>query len=227
MLDFKQHVAQIGGWLTEKEGRFLYESAKKALPGHNIIEIGSWKGRSTICFGLGAKEGSSAKIYAIDPHTGSPEHIKRFGYVNTYDEFTENIKNAGIDQYIIPVRKTSEEASKEIDSEIDFVLVDGAHEYDFVKKDYELWFPKLRSAGTMAFHDCWHAPGVHFLTAKLLITSSQIRNPRLLDTLTIVEKTDKNSTPDKIQNILFVLYRLLFGWIGSIKMEYFGGAVYK
>ena len=48
MLDFKNDIAKIGGWLTEAEGTFLYQTAKEIIPENTIIEIGSWKGKSTI-----------------------------------------------------------------------------------------------------------------------------------------------------------------------------------
>jgi len=222
MLNFGQDIAQIGGWLTKEEGEFLYGSAKNLSKNTKIVEIGSWKGRSTICFGKGAQDGSGTAVYAIDPHIGSSEHKKWFGEVNTYREFKENISNAGIAKYIQPIKKTSEEAEKDFIGGADFVFVDGAHEYEFVKKDFELWFPRLKDGGIMAFHDCWHAPGVQLLTAQILLSSYRIRRPKLLDTLTIIEKVKQNTILDRVYNFIFVLYRLFFGWVGTIKMDNFG-----
>lgn len=225
MLNFNKDIVNIEGWLTEDEGKFLYESAKQLPEGANIVEIGSWKGRSTVCFGMGLKDGKGSKVYAIDPHKGSSEHKKWFGKVDTYKEFLANIKSAGVDKFVVPIKKTSEEAVNGFGGNANFVLVDGAHEYEYVKKDYELWFPKLVDGGTIAFHDCWHALGVHYLTAKILLTSSQVRKPRLLDTLTILEKVSKNTLFDRLFNFVFVLYRLLFGWVGTLKMDFSGTVI--
>lgn len=65
MLDFKNEVEKIDGWLTEDEGIFLYESAKKVKQENAIVEIGSWKGRSTICLGKGVRDGNQATVYAM------------------------------------------------------------------------------------------------------------------------------------------------------------------
>ena len=64
---------RVKGLLEEEEGEFLYNIAKdcKGRKGA-IVEIGSWKGRSTICLGKGSKAGNKIKIYAIDPHRGTP-----------------------------------------------------------------------------------------------------------------------------------------------------------
>ena len=39
-------------------------------------------------------------------------------------------------------------------------ILDGAHEYEAVKLDLELWFPKVIDHGVMAFHDtvAWEGP---------------------------------------------------------------------
>ncbi|WP_218280645.1 class I SAM-dependent methyltransferase [Verrucomicrobium spinosum] len=53
----------IEGWFTWKEALSLYELAK-ALPSNStVVEIGSWKGRSTYCLAQGLKDGS---VHAID-----------------------------------------------------------------------------------------------------------------------------------------------------------------
>ncbi|CAN2039834.1 hypothetical protein GMMP15_1490018 [Candidatus Magnetomoraceae bacterium gMMP-15] len=108
-------IKKVDGWLTHKEGLFLYTLAKDNPLDGDIIEIGSWKGKSTICLSLGAKESSkNNKVYAIDPHTGSNEHKEYLGEnIWTYEEFLNNIKMANIDDVVIPLVKTSEQAKLE------------------------------------------------------------------------------------------------------------------
>lgn len=219
MFSFKKEISPIDGWLTEDEANFLYKSAFE-IPGDGIIiEIGSWKGRSTICFALGARDGNKPVIYAVDPHTGSAEHVKKFGKVDTYSDFVENINNAGVSEYIIPKKDFSENVANLFKQKIDFLLIDGAHDYKNVKLDYISWFPKLKNNCKVAFHDCWQAPGVHFFTLLLLLTSNKIKNPQLIDTLTIVQKSEDVKFTDRLKNILFILYRLFTGWIGVIKID--------
>jgi len=135
VLDFQKDISPIGGWLTKAEGEFLYKASLKAK---QVVEIGSWKGRSTVCIASGLRDGIGGKVVAIDPHTGSSEHQKKFGVIDTYDEFLSNINQSGLDQFIIPKRMTSEEAEKEYSEQPGLVLVDGAHEYRLVSLDYRL-----------------------------------------------------------------------------------------
>jgi predicted O-methyltransferase YrrM len=146
------------GFLSQDEGEFLYRRAGSCRGPGAVVEIGSWKGRSTICLAAGACEG--VKIYAIDPHSGSSEHKQQMGLVNTLDEFKANIKKAGLDQKVIPLVKTSEQAAREWQGPIEFLFIDGAHEYDLVKQDFDLWSPHLIEGGTIAFHDSvdWSGP---------------------------------------------------------------------
>lgn len=218
MLNFKQDIAPLNGWLTEAEGTFLYTSAKKMDHTDVIVEIGSWKGKSTICIARGVVDGRPAKIYAIDPHIGSSEHQKMFGEVDTYEEFITNIKQASVSKYIKPIRKTSAVAAQNFKETIGFLFVDGAHEYRMVKIDIDSWFDKVRNGGTIAFHDSWHCLGPYLATAIMLLTSSRIKNPQLVDTITSFEKVKQNTLFDRANNILFLIYKTVFGWIGAFKL---------
>ena len=101
---------------------------------------------------------------------------------------------------------------------IGFLFVDGAHEYNMVKLDIESWFDKVKNGGTIAFHDSWHFFGPNLATAILLLTSSHIKNPKLIDTITSFEKVKQNTILDRINNLFFLIYKTIFGWIGASKL---------
>jgi len=219
MLDFENDVEKIGGWLTKAEGIFLYQTASKVSSENRIVEIGSWKGKSTICLGKGAQAGNKSKIYAVDPHIGSSKLQRMFGELDTYQEFLQNIKNAKADECIEPVLKTSNEASKHFNEPIGFLFVDGAHDFKSVQLDIKSWFSKVKDGGIIAFHDSWGHLGPNCATAILLLTSPKIKNPRLVGTITYFEKVEKNSFYDRLRNIFFLLYRIPIGWVGTINLS--------
>ena len=225
MFDFNKTTKNVGGWLTEAEGLSLYNTAKKIKTGNIIVEVGSWKGKSTICLANGSKDGNKVKIFAIDPHIGSSEHQKMFGKVDTFEEFKQNINRAGIAEFVQPVRDTSESVAKNFNQQIEFAFIDGAHEYSFVKLDFNLWLPKVMNGGILAFYDSWHFVGPNLATAIPLLTSSKIKNPRLVDTITYFEKIERNFLFDRLRNIIFVIYRTLFGIRGFLKLKYQGSKV--
>src|ERR1700759_5182772 len=54
----------IEGWLLPSEGKWLFNAARSTPRGATIVEIGSYKGRSTSCLALGCLD-SRARIFAI------------------------------------------------------------------------------------------------------------------------------------------------------------------
>ena len=211
MFDFEKDLAKIDGWLTKREGSFLYEIAKKVQPPNVIVEIGSWKGKSTICLAKGSEAGHKAAVYAIDPHTGSPEHHQKFGKIDTFHEFRLNLKKAEVDHRVHPFRSASQDAVKSFNSPIGFLFIDGNHSIKAVRADFHLWFPKVEEGGIIAFHDSWHSDGPIVVSARALLTSPKIKNPGVVDSITHFEKVFKNNHGDRLKNILFLTYRSPLG----------------
>lgn len=222
--DIKKFINGIEGWLSDREGEFLYYTAKNCEGKGVIVEIGSWKGKSTIFIGKGALAGKRIKVYAIDPHTGSPENIKVLGKVWTYDDFKKNIENAGLNDIVIPIVKTSEEAAKNFTDPVEFIFIDGVHEYEMVKQDFELWFPKLIDGGIIAIHDTV-APGPKKVVKKYIYKSKYFKNVGFVDTIAFAQKTKQSSFKDRLKNkyqlylrnIYFLFLKKCFNKILHIK----------
>jgi hypothetical protein len=142
-------IANIPGWLTTREANLLYALATKCTGKGVILEIGSWKGRSTVCLARGSLDGASVPVFAVDPFTGSSEH----GDVYTYPEFKRNIEAAGVAKVVTAIQKPSGEAAKGWSKPIELLWIDGAHEEEFVRIDFDAWAPHLIEGGVIAFHD--------------------------------------------------------------------------
>lgn len=220
MFDAEKETFQIPGWLSKNESSFLFDAARKVSQELSIVEIGSWKGKSTICLAKGAAAGSGAHVFAVDPHTGSKEHQKTNTNIDTFPEFLENIQNAQVAHLVTPIRNTSKEVARNFSEKIGLLFIDGAHDYHSVKQDFHLWFSRVADQGVIAFHDSWHFPGPNLLTAFLLLFSSQIKNPKLIDTITSFQKTSKNSIFERVQNLAFLFLRtFLFGFPGFLRLK--------
>jgi len=97
------------------------------------------------------------KLYLIDPYGNVDGKLDG---TTTDSEEIQTIKAAGRERLkefsdkIVWIEKHSWDAASEIeDGELDFVYIDGNHEYEAVKKDIELYYPKVKTDGLVAGHD--------------------------------------------------------------------------
>jgi MMP 1-O-methyltransferase len=222
--EIKKLVDNVEGWLTDKEGELLFNLAKNCVSENKIVEksviveIGSWKGKSTIWLGMGSKMGNRLMIYAIDPHQGH-KHIP--DKTETFAEFKRNIKNANVDDIVTPIIKTSEEAAKNFDKPIKLIFIDGNHEYKHVKLDVELWFPKVINGGIIAFHDTargnkWKGPKK--VVKELICKSKNLRNVKFVNSITLVEKIEHASLKDRLLNRYTLLLKDIYECTNTLKL---------
>lgn len=170
----KKLVKDIEGFLTDKDGALLFDLAKRVSGRGVILEIGSWKGKSTIWLAKGSKEGNKIDVYAVDHHVGSQEHKQSSGDVWTFDEFKANMDKTGVTDIVKPIVKTSEDASIAFQEPIELLFIDGAHDFDSVKSDYDAWSSKVIDGGTIAFHDSEFSGVTDFLE-ELVNTAKKVK----------------------------------------------------
>lgn len=199
----KEMVKDVEGWLTKREGEFLYRMAREVSGKGAIVEIGSFKGKSTIYLAWGAKDGSRAKVYAIDPHAGTESYKEWLGVGETwaFDEFLKNIEVAGVDDIVVPIVKTSQEAAESWDEPVELIFIDGDHEYKSVETDFKMWFPHLTLGGVMAFHDTVATfEGPRKVVRKYIYKSRNFKQIGTVDGITFATKVQRNSIKDRLGN---------------------------
>src|SRR5437660_846813 len=190
----------IDGWLADHEGRLLYDLARRCTGRGVIVEVGSWKGRSTIWLAAGSKAGSAVPVHAIDPHTGSPEHRPGGVPVGTFDEFRANIARARVDDIVVPIVKPSLDVAASFEHPVELVFIDGDHAYEAVLADFHAWFPKVVDGGVIAFHDTIGWPGPERVAEEQLYRSLQFRRVRLCGSIVYGTKTKQASIAERTRN---------------------------
>jgi len=212
----------IDGWLSIQEGVFLYTIAKKLSQNANIVEIGSWKGKSTIWLASAARGKKNAKVYAIDPHMGSPEISAEYGKVDTSHIFKANIQKAGLEKIVIPIKKNSQEASSKFNRGIDLLFIDGSHTYKYVQIDFVLWSRKIRKNGWIFLHDATVLPGPWGVARKYILFSPDYINTGMIGSMIFGQYHPADNFIDKILNILknFLAYLFIISYVSMRKIPF-------
>lgn len=154
----------------------LYELewlAKQASAHKRIVEIGSWKGRSTRA--MADNLSSDGVLYAVDTWNGTPEdpHFKELIDKPAdwlYNQFLEGLCEYAApptnNRRVVPVRQASVLAAKSFSGTrdtygqpytFDMIFIDAGHSYADVKADCLAWRPLLAPGGLFCGHD--YEPG--------------------------------------------------------------------
>ena len=154
-------LPDVEGWLTEAQAARLDRCARAVPDGGRIVEIGSFRGRSTIVLARAAAAG--AEVVAIDPHLGSdrgPQEIAARPELGEQDTqiFRANLERHGVLDRVRHVRMLSSEAP--LEDAIDLLYVDGAHRFGPARDDLVRWGARVRDGGTMLVHDSFSSIGV-------------------------------------------------------------------
>lgn len=161
-------IMAVHGWTHEGQLRFLMDEVRKTPAGARIVEVGVWQGRSTFAMAEACR-GTSKRVFAVDPwedyDEGGGNLSTRLGgwglssFEEVYQRFRENGRALGLERWIETVRAPSLEAARGWHhGAIDFIFIDGSHEYGAVRADLAAWTPLVSPGGVVAGDDWnWEA----------------------------------------------------------------------
>ncbi len=109
-----------------------------------VVEIGILNGDTTKIL---AQANPAIPVYGIDPLIPDSMNPDLIGSEENIAKNMQGLKNF----YFI--KDFSYNVIKNWDKAFDYLLIDGSHIYEDVRKDFEDWFPKLAPGGLVSFHD--------------------------------------------------------------------------
>lgn len=162
-------VYEVPGWFGGEEARILqkYVIEQQKKSESDLLEIGSWKGRSSII--IASILTGDRRLWMVDHFRGGPEttkpkvplfvtKYKRKKESWAFPELLENIVKWNVQNKVVILPLSSEEAAKVVDEKFSLIFIDGDHRYEGVSNDYKLWLSHLEGNGVMVFHDYQHPP---------------------------------------------------------------------
>lgn len=146
----KYYLWSRPGWLLNEEVELLYYLATKANA--TIVEIGSFKGKSTCCFILGSMDGNRHEIISIDKMERYDEYDHDF--VDVLDTFNKVVGECDTHRLNILIKENSDSAHVHLqDNSVSILFIDGGHSAEQVKRDFDNYYTKVKEKGIILFHD--------------------------------------------------------------------------
>lgn len=182
-----KNVLSVEGQISPSECLLLFDLASQVSLGC-IVEIGSYRGRSTVALASGSLANNRVPIYAIEPHepfkgiTGAD-----FGPKDRV-EFFRNILRTRVGEIVHLVNLRSEVVSKCWNKQISLLWIDGDHRYPAVKRDFDCWEPFVVKNGLIAFHDSTNPNLGPSRVIADVISSRRFKWIRQVNTTTVLKK---------------------------------------
>ena len=178
----------VEGWLPMPDAQFLSQHAAKSV--HDVVEIGSYRGRSTISLAHGLQKSDNAEnlVYAIESHQSFVGiHGGEFG-PDDREAFYKNVVGSGLAQRIALINLPSENAARAWDKQIGLLFIDGDHRYEAVALDAKLWCPALVRGGLVIFDDARHSDDGPSRVIDELLKSGKFQSAEGTDKLRALQK---------------------------------------
>jgi MMP 1-O-methyltransferase len=167
--ELRKRAEEAVGFMPRPEGEALYEAGLAGATRGSLLEIGSYRGKSTIYLGAAARAGASV-LFSIDHHRGSEEHQPgeeyhetdvyddERGRIDTLPSFLRTIGEAGLADVVAPLVGASEDIAARWTEPLGLVFIDGGHSERAARADLDGWAPKLGDGGLLVIHDVFEDP---------------------------------------------------------------------
>lgn len=152
-----KEVSGVEGYLAPDEMRFLALLAACPTAAGEVLEIGSFKGKSTIILAKSAALTENPRIHAVDPMTAPSETDPDLGGdASSFADFQKNIETHKVVENVEFHQTFSYELAKSWDAPVRLLWIDGDHTYAGTKLDFEGFAPFLTDGAIVAIHDVLH-----------------------------------------------------------------------
>lgn len=190
MLNFDE-LAELDGLISRDVGELLHNFAALVPADQAIVELGSYRGKSTCYLATGAALDYNAPVYAVDAWS---EEVSawRSAVMSTlpspvFDDFTAQLDKAGVRDGVRVIRSLTTLAAELYDGPpVGLLYIDGDHHREAVRADFRAWRRHLAPKSVIIFDDygVTKNPGVSLAVWDLeisgeLVDIDRLKNERL------------------------------------------------
>ncbi len=106
---------------------------------------------------------------------------------DSFKEFRQTIKQADLEDTIVPIVTSSSVASRHWDTQLAMVFIDGGHSFESALTDYQSWACHVLPGGILAIHDIFPDPAeggqAPYKIWKMALTSGDYEELEIMNTL--------------------------------------------
>lgn len=160
-----RYIAQAeritGGWTKGDEAIALASICRKLPTGAIVVEIGSFLGGSAVLLAGARMLCGDGRVHCVDPFDASGDAFSIPFYLKIVAEqpetlrerFDENIRRAGLTDWVRVHAGTAESIAVTWREPIDMLFLDGDQSPAGARSSYEHWAPFLKLGGILALHN--------------------------------------------------------------------------
>jgi hypothetical protein len=165
-----EFLGRTEGMTSFEEATLLYRLAREVRSGC-IVEVGAYRGRTTVALGRGSLDGHRVPVFAIEPHQPFTGVLGgRFGPADA-GAFYRAMLETGCYHVVRLISLSSEQVVQGWRLPVALLWIDGDHRYEGVRRDFDSWRPYLIKGATVVLDDADDPSiGPHRLIAELLAT---------------------------------------------------------
>jgi hypothetical protein len=151
-------TVDVEGHLSGNEMRFLCLLAAAPTTEGAILEIGSFKGKSTVLLAKAAALAGHDRVHAVDPlNAPSSTDPDLGGAASSAGDFHENLRRKGVRDAVTHHPMRSEELAPDWTDPLRLLWIDGDHTVEGTRRDLDGFGPHLADGAIVAIHDVLHA----------------------------------------------------------------------
>lgn len=198
-----KYASRVKGYLTEDEGKALFQFALEAASLGPILEIGSFCGKSAVYLGTACKI-RGVTLFTVDHHMGSEEqqpgqlyfdpeiYDENKGQIDSFPLLRKTLRETDLEGTVVPMVTWSNIAARNWATPLSLIFIDGGHSYDSVFNDYRYWHVHLVTGGYLIFHDIYPDPAkggqAPYEVYKLALRTDQFTEMPMANSLGILKK---------------------------------------
>jgi predicted O-methyltransferase YrrM len=152
-------LSELDGLIPREVGEHLLKLASRVPSDQAIVELGSYRGKSTCYLATGARQGNGAHVYAVDAWS---EEVSAWRHKvldrlpsPLYADFRAQLSKAGLnDQHVTAIKSLSTMAGDHYEGPpVGLLYIDGDHSRRAAIADLRAWRSHLADGALVVFDD--------------------------------------------------------------------------